>query len=78
MLAPEVANFSSLLMQAWKMPGGRQIVRSLLNNSDGAWTPQIAGTLGAFVSGQLATETKPEPAMQPPSMLMSPVMPLER
>lgn len=77
MLAPEVANFSSLLMQAWKMPGGRQIVRSLLNNSEGALTPKVTGTLSAFVSGQLADGTKPQP-VQAPSFMMNPVMPLER
>lgn len=76
--APEVANFGSLLMQAWKMPGGRQIVRSLLTNSEGALTPQVFGTLGAFVSGQLATETKPQATMTPPNPTMLQPMGLER
>ena len=78
MALPEIANFSHLLTQAWKMPGGRQIVRALLTNSDGAWTPQIMGTLGAFVSGKLATETKPQAAMIPIPPTMQQPMGLEQ
>ncbi len=50
MLAPEVANFGKLMLQAWKMPGGRQVVKGLLTNSDGAITPQATGALTAFLA----------------------------
>lgn len=76
--APAIADFSRLLVQAWRMPGGRQIVRSLLTNSEGAVTPQIMGTLGAFVAGKLATERKPAVASEPSGLTQVPTLPLER
>ena len=58
-LAPEVAEASKLVLQAWKMPGGRQIVKNLLTNSDGALTPYVGSTLTAFVTGLNATQARP-------------------
>lgn len=60
-LAPAFANASELVMQAWKMPGGRQLVRNLLMNKDGVPLPHIAATLSAFVTGAKAT---PAPARE--------------
>lgn len=54
MLAPEVGSAFNLMWQAHKMPGGNQILKSLLTNSDGALTPQVIGTLSAFVTGKRA------------------------
>lgn len=61
LLAPEVAGMGSTILQAWKMPGGRQLVRNLLMNKDGLPMPHIAATLSAFVTGATAT---PAPARE--------------
>ena len=58
-LAPEAAAAGKLLMQAWKMPGGRQVVKSLLTNTDGAWTPYVGSTLTSFVAGLNSTQARP-------------------
>lgn len=68
MLAPEVSNFGGLLMQAWKMPGGRQVAKSLLTNSDGALTPQVIGTLSAFVTGKMAQSGTIQPEQRGTSL----------
>lgn len=62
-MAPEVANMGSTILQAWKMPGGRQLVRTLLTNSEGAASPHVAATLAAFVTGGMA---QPAREIQPP------------
>lgn len=61
LMAPEAANMGSTILQAWKMPGGRQLVRNLLMNSEGAASPHVAATLSAFVTGATAT---PAPARE--------------
>lgn len=58
LMAPEVANMGSTILQAWKMPGGRQLVRSLLTNSEGAAAPHVAATLAAFVTGGTAQPSR--------------------
>lgn len=63
LMAPEAANMGSTILQAWKMPGGRQLVRTLLTNSGGAASPHIAATLAAFVTGGMA---QPASEIQPP------------
>ena len=51
-LAPQAAESVTMLRQVWSLPGGRQMLKGLLANSDGALTPQVMGALGAFLSGQ--------------------------
>lgn len=58
-LAPEAANFGKLVLQAWKMPGGKQVVKTLLSNSDSAKLPYIAESLTSFIVGGLAKERAP-------------------
>ena len=47
---PPTIESVKLLMQASKMTGGRQLLKTLLTNSDGALTPQVMGVIGAFVA----------------------------
>lgn len=53
-LANEATDITRLVMQAWKMPGGRSVVKQLLTNSDGAALPYVASTLSAFLSSATA------------------------
>ena len=56
------------MQQAWRMQGGKDLIKGLLKNSDGALTPQVVGTIGAFVGGKLATPvSQPSNVIQPPS-----------
>lgn len=58
------------MMQAWRMQGGKDLIKGLLKNSDGALTPQIMGTIGAFVAGKIATPpSQPSTVIQPPTEL---------
>ena len=43
-----------LMNMTWQMQGGRDLLKGLMLNSDGAITPQVIATMGAFLSGQVA------------------------
>ena len=43
-----------LMNMTWQMQGGRDLLKGLVLNSDGAITPQVIATMGAFLSGQVA------------------------
>ena len=45
-------------IQVWKMPGGKSLLRNVLNNSDGVLTPQVLSAITAFATAQAA---KPAP-----------------
>ena len=66
LMAPEVASMGSTVLQAWTMPGGRQLVRNLLLNKEGLPMPHIAATLSAFVTGGASTPAPPQ-EIQPPN-----------
>lgn len=63
-LLPPTADAAKMLMQAWRMEGGKSLIKNLLRNSDGALTPKVLSLLGAFVSGQASTQIRP-PDMSP-------------
>lgn len=42
-------------IQVWKMPGGKSLLRNVLNNSDGVLTPQVLSTIAAFATAKTAT-----------------------
>lgn len=72
LLAPEVASMGSTVLQAWKMPGGRQLVRDLLTNKEGLPLAHVASTLSAFVIGSTAMPHDPteiKPAIPPTQLL---------
>ena len=46
-----------LMRMAWQMQGGKEMLKGLMANSDGAVTPKVLATLGAFISGQVATRS---------------------
>ncbi len=64
---PEALDFVRLAMQAWKMPGGKQVVKQLLLNTDSAKLPLAMSSLTAFLSGAAAKSPKP---VQTGTMLM--------
>ena len=67
---PPIAESSKMLLQAWRMEGGRDLIKGLLKNSDGALTPQVIGAVGAFLSGQTAARpTQPSNVIRPPTGL---------
>jgi hypothetical protein len=66
-LVPEVAEISKLVFQAWKMPGGRETVKRLFLNSDGASVPHMASALTAFINSGRAKNVTP---VQSGSMMM--------
>lgn len=59
LLVPEAINTGRLMLQAWKMPGGKTVVKTLLNNSDGAITPRVVESLTSFVMAGAAQNVKP-------------------
>jgi hypothetical protein len=65
MLAPEAMNVGGMVMQAWKMPGGKQLVK---NAFSGGVTPQALATLSAFVAGGVASKNRD--IVQSGSMMM--------
>jgi hypothetical protein len=65
MLAPEAMNVGSMVFQAWKMPGGKQLVK---NAFSGGITPQALATLSAFVAGGVASKNRD--IVQSGSMMM--------
>ena len=79
-ILPPVADTGKMMLQAWRMPGGRNLIKSLLSNSDGSVTPQVLQTLGAFVSGQMAEaglnpntmESQSTGSLEPPGMTVRP------
>lgn len=68
MLAPEAMNVGGMVMQAWKMPGGKQFVKNMFANTDGALTPKALATLSAFVAGGVASKNRD--IVQSGSMMM--------
>jgi hypothetical protein len=74
----QAVNVGKTMLQAWKMEGGKQLIKSLLKNSDGALTPQVMGAIGAFISGQLATPAPQQSnVIQPPTGLPA-AFPMQR
>lgn len=65
-----------LMGMAWQMQGGKEMLKGLMANSDGAMTPRVLATLGAFISGQTSRRTTQEPPMMPSTQLRP--IPLER
>jgi hypothetical protein len=59
MLVPEAADLSRLVLQAWRMPGGRQVVKTLLLNGDESKIPYMVSSLTAFLAGGTAKSVKP-------------------
>jgi hypothetical protein len=55
LLAPEATNVAGMVLQAWKMPGGKQLVK---NAFSGGVTPQALATLSAFVAGGVASKNR--------------------
>lgn len=55
----EATQFGKLMLQAWRMPGGRTVVKNLLLNADGAATPYVVSTLTAFVTSARSKPTTP-------------------
>src|SRR3990167_3026734 len=65
-----VADTAHIMWQAWKMPGGKELISSLLKNSDNALTPQVMGAIGSFIAAKMATPpTQPSNVIQPPTGL---------
>ena len=62
------------MLQAWKMEGGKALIKGLLKNSDGALTPQVMGTIGAFLAGQVGGVGAAGPAeITPPAQAGQPL-----
>jgi hypothetical protein len=57
LFAPEAMNIGGMVMQAWKMPGGKQFVKQIFTN-EGAITPKLAGALSAFVASGIASKSR--------------------
>jgi hypothetical protein len=57
LFAPEAMNIGGMVMQAWRMPGGKQFVRQLFTN-EGAITPKLLGAISAFVSSGIASKSR--------------------
>jgi hypothetical protein len=57
MFAPEAMNIGGMVMQAWRMPGGKQFVKQIFTN-EGAITPKLAGALSAFVASGIASKSR--------------------
>ena len=51
---PPTIETIKLMNMTWQMQGGRDLLRGLMLNTDGAITPQAIATMGAFLSGQIA------------------------
>jgi hypothetical protein len=58
-LAPEGVDLAKLALQAWRMPGGRQVVKTLLLNGDESKIPYMVSSLSAFVAGGTTRNVKP-------------------
>ena len=70
LIAGPAEDIAATMYKAWQMDGGKQLITSLLKNSDGALTPQVMGTIGAFVAGKMATPpTQPSNTIRPPMEL---------
>jgi hypothetical protein len=63
--AHEASDFSRMMLTAWKTPGGRQVVRNLLMNSDGEVTPYVASSLSSFLT---SANSSPGPSITGPRM----------
>jgi hypothetical protein len=59
MMVPEAADLSRLVLQAWRMPGGRQVVKTLLLNGDESKIPYMVSSLTAFLAGGISKSVKP-------------------
>jgi hypothetical protein len=57
MFAPEAMNVGGMILQANKMPGGKQFVRQLFTN-EGAITPKLLGAISAFVASGIASKNR--------------------
>jgi hypothetical protein len=57
LFAPEAMNIGGMVMQAWRMPGGKQFVKQIFTN-EGAITPKLAGALSAFVASGMASKNR--------------------
>jgi hypothetical protein len=58
-MAPAGADLAKLALQAWRMPGGRQVVKTLLLNGDESKIPYMVSSLTAFLAGGTAKSVKP-------------------
>jgi hypothetical protein len=57
MFAPEAMNVGGMILQANRMPGGKQFVRQIFTN-EGAITPKLLGALSAFVASGIASKSR--------------------
>jgi hypothetical protein len=65
-----VLDIVSTMRQAWKLPGGKELITSLFNNRTGSFAPHALGALGAFIAGKKqAPPSQPSNEIRPPTEL---------